>query len=85
MHGANSHHLSDAETVSEVVEWIASVVLLNSNLQQRYYNNSVLPSIPKACRPNKPSAQKFSLMWDSCALMWPQAPPPNYALAPVMP
>ena len=40
MHGANSHHLSDAETVSKVVEWIASVVLLNGNLQQRYNNNS---------------------------------------------
>ena len=34
MHCANSHHLGDAETVPEVVEWIASVVLLYSNLQQ---------------------------------------------------
>ena len=33
-HGANSHHLCDTETVSEVVERVASVVLLNGNLQQ---------------------------------------------------
>ena len=34
------HHLSDAKTVTEVVERIVAVILLNSKLETKYYSKS---------------------------------------------
>ena len=69
--------------------WILHLLITELNDDMKVaqdINVSVLPSMPKACRPNKPSVQSF--LWCGNrnyprALMWPQAPPKLYL--PVMP